>query len=172
WIGCADRPRLGAGVPVVDGGVKLDAWVGRGPGGMADLLPEVASLERLDGAAAEPSRERPVAILLDGLEELVGHAHGVVRVLARDREIGLAVPVGVVGGKLDLLVALACVLDDAADVVVGHKVAPRLLDGAPQRGISRSVEAGLALRLAIDAGLHDGLEPLLANLGAGDEGGD
>ena len=42
-----------AGVPVVDGGVELDAGIGRGPGRVADLVPQVAGLQRLDGLAAE-----------------------------------------------------------------------------------------------------------------------
>ena len=106
---------------------------------------------------------------LDRVQELVGHAHRVVGVLARDGQVGLAVPVGVVGGELDLLVALARELDDAADVVVGHQVAARFLDGALERGVLGRLEAGLAFRLAVDAGLHDGLEPPLADLGAGHE---
>src|SRR5262249_62256617 len=59
-IRCADRARLGTGVPVIDGGVELDPGIGRGPGGVTDLLPQIAGLERLDGAPAEPRLERPV----------------------------------------------------------------------------------------------------------------
>ena len=51
-VGGADRPRRRAGVPVVDGGVELDAGIGRLPGGVADRLPQVARLERLVGLGA------------------------------------------------------------------------------------------------------------------------
>ena len=37
----------------------------RGPGRIADPVPEVAGLERLDGLAAEARGQRPVAVLLD-----------------------------------------------------------------------------------------------------------
>ena len=171
-VGRADRSRLGAGVPVVDGGVELDAGIGRGPGREADFLPQVARFERLDRAPAEPRREVPVLVVDHRVQELIRHAHRVVGVLARDGQIGLAVPVGVVGRELDLLVALARELDDAADQVVGHQVAARFLDGALESRVLGGLEAGLALRLAVDAGLHDGLEPPLADLGAGHEGRD
>ena len=57
-IGGADRPRRRAGVPIVDGGVELDAGIGRGPGRMGDLLPELARLQRLRHLAGRcaPSR--------------------------------------------------------------------------------------------------------------------
>src|SRR5690606_20980515 len=94
------------------------------------------------------------------------------RVLAGNREIGLAVPVGVVGLELDVLEALARELDYAGDVARWHLIAAGFLDGALQRRVFGRIEAGVTLGLAVDAGLHDGLEPLLADLGAGDEGGD
>ena len=89
----ADRPRGRAGVPVVDGGVELQARIGAGPGGVADLLPQVARLHGLrDLAGLGAPGEIPVAVGFDRLEELVGDAHRVVRVLAGDGEIGLASP--------------------------------------------------------------------------------
>ena len=111
-------------------------------------------------------------VVVDGVEELVRHAHRVVGVLAGDGEVGFAIPVGVVGGEVDVLVALPGELDDAQDVVVGHAVAARVLDGALQSRVLSRVEAVGPVGLAVDAGLHHRLEALLADLGAGDEGGD
>jgi hypothetical protein len=55
------------------------------------------------------------AVVLDGAQEAVGHPHGVVGVLAGDGEIGLRIPVGVVGIEGDRGIALAGELDDALD---------------------------------------------------------
>ena len=63
----ADRAALRAGVPVVDGGVELDAGIGRGPRGVADLVPQLARLERLARLAVEAADQVPVAVLLDAL---------------------------------------------------------------------------------------------------------
>src|SRR6185295_16664941 len=168
----ADRSGLWAGVPVVDGGVELDAGIGGGPGRMTHPVPEFAGLDRLDGLAAEPRGQLPVVILEHALEKLIGDAHRIVGVLPRDREVGLAVPVGVVARKLDALIALARELDDAADVGIRYQVAARLLDGALEGGVLAGIEAGFALGFAIDAGLENGLQSPLTDLGPRDEGGD
>ena len=56
--------------------------------------------------------------------------------------------------------------------VVGHQRAARELDLAAQRRVLLGIEAVVATAFAVDAGLHHGLEVLLVDLGAGDEGGD
>ena len=151
-IGGADRPRCRAGVPVVDRRVVLQAGIGGGPGGVADLLPQVARLQRLVDLAVEAARQLPVAVGLDRVQEVVGDAHRIVGVLAGDGEIGLRIPVGVVGVELDVAIALARELDDALDHAVGHVVAARQLDLALQRRVLVDGEAIVARALAIDAG--------------------
>ena len=88
----------------------------RGPGGVADLLPQLARLQRLgdlavrcggSGSSRRRSRRRCRKSSVD--------AHRVVGVLAGDGEIGLAIPVGVVGREVDVGVALLGELDDALD---------------------------------------------------------
>ncbi len=116
-----DRTRLRARVPVVDGGVELDAGIGRGPGGMADLLPQVARLERLH-RSCRVVREVSVQSLV---ASTAFRNSSVTRTelfefWPETREIGFAVPVGVVGRELDVRVALLGELDDAQDVVVRH----------------------------------------------------
>ena len=120
----ADRAGLRAGVPVVDGGVELDAGISRRPGGVADLFPQIARLQRLHRCL--PSRRAvrfQSRVVFDGLEELVRDAHGVVRVLAGDGQVGFAVPIGVVGREVDVGVALLGELDDAQAVVLRHEIA-------------------------------------------------
>ena len=124
----ADRPELGAGVPVVDGGVILEPRIGRGPGGVADLLPQVARLHGLRDLAVEAARKIPLAVGLDRVQEGVGQADRIVRVLARDGEIGLRLPVGVVGVEFERRIALAGELDDALDDAVRNLVPARGLD--------------------------------------------
>ena len=161
-----------AGVPVVDGGVVLQAGVGRVPGGVADLVPQVARLQNLVRLAGDAPGQRPVGIVLDAAQELVGDAHRVVGVLAGDGEVGVAVPIQRVGVERDVGKALAGVLDDLLDRGVRHEGAACQLDLALQRRVLLRVEAIVARALAVDAGLEDGLQVLRQRLGAGDEAGD
>ena len=149
-----DRPRRGAGVPVVDRGVELQAGIGAGPGGVADLLPQVARLQRLRYFAALGAPEQiPVAIGFDRFQELVGDPHGVVGILAGDRQIGVRIPIGVVDREVDVGIALLGELDDAADVIVRHVVLARRLDLAAQHWILLRIEAIVAGALAVHASL-------------------
>jgi hypothetical protein len=81
-VAAPDRPVLGAGVPCVDRVVVLDPRIGAGPCGVADLLPQVAGLDRAGYGAVAPVDQLPVAVRLDGLEEGVGDADRVVGILA------------------------------------------------------------------------------------------
>ena len=165
-------PDFGTGVPVVDGGVILQARIGRGPGGVADLLPQIARLQGLRDLAVEAAGEIPLAVVLDRLKEGVGQAHRIVRVLARDGEIGLRFPVGVVGVEFERRIALAGELDDALDDAVRNFVPARGLDLALERRVLVDIEAVVARALAIDAGAEDRLQMPLDDLGAGGERGD
>ena len=175
-VGGPDGAGGDAGVPVVHRGVEMQARIGRGPGGVADLLPQVAGLERLRHLAGEAAVEVPVAVGLDGAQEVVLERDGVVGVLAGDGEIGLRIPVGVVGLELDRGVALLRELDDALDVVLRDEALLGGADLALERGVDGRVEAVVGLAtpgaLAVDAGLHDRGEVFLHDTRAGDEGGD
>ena len=86
--------------------------IGAGPGGVADLLPQVARLHGLGDLAGPGAPEQvPVAVGFDRLEELVGDPHRVIGVLAGDREVGVRIPVGVVDREVDVGVALLGELD-------------------------------------------------------------
>src|SRR5205807_4156348 len=94
-VGGVDPPVHRAGVPLVDGGVELHAGVGAGPGGVGDLVPQIAGGERtarLRGSAflvglflLRPPVEGPGVVVLDGVHERAGDANGVVAVLPRNR---------------------------------------------------------------------------------------
>ena len=88
-----DAAARGAGVPRVDRGVVLDARVGAAPRGEVDLVPEFLGLDGLRDLAVDAADEVPVAVRVERVEEPVGDADGVVRVLAADRVVGLAVEV-------------------------------------------------------------------------------
>ena len=116
-----DAARVRRGVPAVDRGVELHARVGALPRRLRDLAHEVAGLHRLDRLAGRDRLEVPVAVVDDGLHELVGDAHRVVRVLVLDRVAVLAVEVHVEAGvaqraRLALLDRLAP--DEVLDVGV------------------------------------------------------
>ena len=161
-----------AGVPVVHGGVEVQAGIGRGPGGVADFLPEIARLQRLRHLLAGAADQVPVAVGFHRAEEIILQRDRVVGVLAGDGEIGFRIPVGVVDREIDVLVALARILDDALDHRVRHQGAARELDFAAQRRVLLGIEAVVARTFAVDAGLQHGLEVLLVELGAGDQGCD
>ena len=118
-IGGADVAGRLAGVPVVHGGVEVQAGIGRSPGGVADFLPEVAGLQGLGDLLVGAADQVPVAVGFHGAEEIVLQRDRVVGVLAGHREIGFRIPVGVVDREIDLLVALPGELDDALDHAVG-----------------------------------------------------
>ena len=82
-------------MPVVDGGVELDARIGAGPSRLGDLVHEAARLQGLHRLAAHARLQLPIAVLFNRVQEGVVDADGVVGVLARDRAIGLALPIGV-----------------------------------------------------------------------------
>src|SRR3989304_5331956 len=79
-VGGGDGPRVGAGVPAVDGGVVLHAGVGALPGRPGDVPHQVAGVVLLADLAGHHVAGVPLAALQDGLHEVVGDADGVVGV--------------------------------------------------------------------------------------------
>src|ERR1700751_3524626 len=67
----ADIARRLAGVPVVHGGVEVQAGIGRGPGGVADLFPEVAGLQSLRHFLVGAAYQVPVTVGLDRAQKVV-----------------------------------------------------------------------------------------------------
>ena len=168
-----DAAVLGTGVPLVDGGVELQPGVGAGPGGIGDLLPQLASREPLGDLAVGAPHEQPLAIALEHLEEAVGDADAVVGVLAGDGEIGLAVPVRIVFRERELGDALGRELPRLLDVGLGHHGRPRLAERRAQRRVLLRISVDLlAVRSRHAAGRHHRLEPALAESRAGHEGRD
>ena len=131
-VGGVDAAAFGAGMPIVDGGVELQAGIGRGPGGIADLLPQVAGLDALFDAAVGAPHQFPFAAFQHLLQKVVRQAHGVVGVLARHGEVGFLVPIGVEFREGHLGIALAGELHDALDVAFGNHGLARGTDGGLQ----------------------------------------
>src|SRR5262249_48858005 len=130
-----DAPILRAGVPLVDRGVVLHAGVRAGPGRVSDLVPELLGGNRARALAVGAPAELPLALAGEHVEERVGHAHAVVGVLPGDRVVGLAVPVGVVLGELELAHALAGQAQHALDVALRDHGRARLTHRGAQRGV-------------------------------------
>jgi len=122
--------------------------------------------------AVETPGQGPIAVLLDRAQKIVAQAHGIVRVLAGDGQIGFRIPIGRERFEIDLGLALAGQLDDFLDGGVGDESAPGELDFFFQRRILFRVEAVIARPLAIDAGAQNRLQGLLQNFRAGHEGRD
>src|SRR6202022_1938380 len=143
-IGGADFARRLAGVPVVHGGVEVQAGIGGGPGGVADFLPEVARLQRFCNFLVGAADQVPITIGLDRAQKVVLQRYRIVGVLAGDGEIGLRIPVGVVDRKIDILVALAGELDHALDHAVGDHGAAGEFYFAAERRVLLGIEAVVA----------------------------
>ena len=112
-----------AGVPVVDGGVVLHARIAAHPGGLGDLLHQLAGLVGAHRLAGDAGPGLPLAAGEDGLHEPVGHPHGVVGVLVGDGVVGAALDVEapLVAG-VDERPGLALLLLLAADEVLDVRV--------------------------------------------------
>ncbi len=157
-------------MPFVDGAVVLQPRVGTGPGRKRNLIPEVGCVNRLHHFAGDTAGQVPVLTTLDLAEEVVGHAHGVVRVLTGNGQVGVAVPIGVVGRNLDFGEALPRHFDHAVDVVVRHLRPACFADRLLQRRVGFGIETLVAVHGL--AGRHDRLHVLVQVFGACNQAGD
>src|SRR5579875_942040 len=132
-------------MPLVDRRVELQPGIGRGPGGIGDSLPQIAGAQALCGLAIGAADQLPVAVFQLAFEKRVRNPHRIVRILPGDRQIGLGIPVGVIGAEIDLRAALAGELDDPADIVLrdhgaaGGAVPPDLIAPAARSPIFRKL---------------------------------
>ncbi len=99
----------------------LDARIGAGPGGVTDIFPQIARLDRLGDTAIGAVQKRPIGIVFDRLQEGIGDADRVVGVLPRDRRIGFTVPIRVICRKLDAVIALLGVIQHAFHIGLGDR---------------------------------------------------
>src|SRR3546814_4420817 len=83
--------------------------------------------------------QAPGVVVQHRLDEGVGHPHRVVGVLAGYREVGVGIPIAVVGLEVDRGVALLGELHHAGDVVLRHQGGARSL----HRGAQREVALGI-----------------------------
>ncbi len=131
-IGGIDSPVRGTSVPFVDRRVVLHAGVGADPGGPGDLVPNLAGLHGLGHLPVGAPLQRPLPVLFQDREELVGHAHAVVGVLSGDGLVGLAVPVDVVFMEDKVREAFPRIGEHALDIGLRHGGLSRRADGLPQ----------------------------------------
>ena len=139
------------------------------PRSLGNAIPQLASRNRLHGLAGRAGGEGPLAIGLDGAQEVVGHPNGVVSVLAGNRDVGFGLPVRVERRKVDMTVALARKLDDALDVVFGQLRAPCRHDFMAQLRVLLGIERGITVDVGVEAGAHYGVEMPVGEAGARDE---
>ena len=119
-------------MPLINNGVVLHARVGTLPGGFGDLLPQVAGLDGLMNLTIGAADQVPIAIGQDLFKEIVGQTDRVVGVLARNGQISVGIPVGIIGTDIDLGIALLGEFDDAVDIVIGDQGGARGADGTGQ----------------------------------------
>src|SRR3990170_7201484 len=120
-VGGVDAAAVGAGVPVVDGGVVLHAGVGALPGGLGDAPHQLAGAVGVRRLAAGDVAGVPLAVHLHGAHEVFRDADGVVGVLVLDADPGVAVQGDVVAGLaqgVGLALLLRLAVDELFDVGV------------------------------------------------------
>ena len=100
-VGAADLARSRTGMPVIDGVVELHARIGTGPGRLGNRIPQIGCADRLGDAPVRPADQIPFLVVQRGAQEIVGHPHRIVGVLAGNGEIRIGIPVDVVGRKGD-----------------------------------------------------------------------
>ena len=93
-----DAIRVRAGVPLVDGRIKLHARVAAHPRALGDQVHHLARLVGVHDLAAGHRMRLPLAVVEHAAHELVGHAHRVVRVLEEHRPVRRARERAVVAG--------------------------------------------------------------------------
>ena len=128
-------------MPVIDGGVELNARIGARPRGVRDLLPQFAGLDGLHHGAALARGQFPIGVFQHGLQKGIGDTHGIVRILARDGHVGFRIPIRAVGTEIDIGLPLPRQRDHTLDVIVGDHRLARGLHLAPQGWILAWVEA-------------------------------
>ena len=169
-VGGVDAAAGGARMPLVDGGVVLQAGIGARPGGVGDILPQVAGAQALGHRAVGAADQLPLAVVPHSLQEGVGHADAVVGVLARDGPVGFRLPVGVEHREGDLGVSLPGELDDPLDVVLRDHRLARRHHGFAQRVVGLDVEAVVAVAPAVVTGADDRVQMDVRQPGSGHQG--
>ena len=164
--------RIGTGVPGIDRVVELDAGISAGPGGVADLLPQIAGLDGLGNRAVRAADKLPIGVVAHGLQETICHADRVVGVLTRHGQIGVGVPIRVIGREFDGGEALLGILQDALHISFRDRAFLGFADRLLQPRIFLRVER---VRFRPIPGPDRGkyvIEPRLVHLGASNQRGD
>ena len=95
----------------------------------------------------------PILVVTDRGKKIIGDTHRVIGVLSGDRQIGIRIPICIVGFKLDGGVALARELDDPLDVILGNIMFARGENCCFQRRVRLWIKARGVLTFL--ASIHD-----------------
>ena len=82
-------------MPVVDGGIELQARIGGSPSGITDLFPKVAGPDAAVDLSVGAPDQLPFAVVQDLFQESVRDADRVIGILSGNGEVGFRIPVGV-----------------------------------------------------------------------------
>ena len=103
--------------------------IGTGPCREGNLVPQVRRFDRLHDLTGCPCAQLPIFAALDFAQELVCHANGVIGVLARNGQVSIAIPIGIVGRDFDFGETLPSHFDYTVDIVVWNQRTACLADG-------------------------------------------
>src|SRR5690625_2751776 len=120
-VGGGDAHVFGSGVPVVDRAVVLQAGVGALPGSLGHLVEQLPGVDGVDDAAVGARAQPEFLAGLHRAHELVGHPHGVVRVLVLHGDDVFAAEVDVearLAQRADLVFLAGLGFDELFDVGV------------------------------------------------------
>ena len=75
-------------MPVVDGGIELQARIGGSPGGITDLFPKVTGPNPAGDLSVGAPDQLPFAVVQDLFQKSVRDADGVIGILSGNGEVG------------------------------------------------------------------------------------
>ena len=142
-------------MPFVDGGVELHSRIGAGPGGIADLFPQLAGADPFGHLAVGAADKFPFAVVQHFLQERVGQAYAVVGILPGYGHVGFRIPVGVVFGEGNLGVSLAGELDHPLDIILRDHGFTGANDRRSEGRVLFGVQAVFPGHVFLVAGFHD-----------------
>ena len=95
-VACVNSATARAGMPIVDGCIKLKSGICTRPCGVGNLIPQLGRLDSLAHFPIGPLDEIPVGIFVDRSHEVVGNTYRIVAILTRNGPIRFGLPIHIV----------------------------------------------------------------------------
>ncbi len=159
-------------MPGVDRIVELNARIGAGPCGMADLIPQFARRDGLGCLAIGAPDQLPGQIFTYRTQKGIRHPHRIVRILPRNRDISFRIPIRIVNRKLNGIEALPGILKNSVDIGFWNHHPLGIAQAALERIVLGGIGGILDAAIPRTDGGKDGIQLLLMHLRTRHQRGD